>query len=385
MDRRDTVVADSSVIDNPYKNQYRGSALFLDANTVYDVRVTYTDEGFSESVQNVISTLDDNPLSSGNTYYVSTAGVDNPGGGSFEEPWQTIQYAADQLVAGDTVEIMPGTYDEQVNIPTSGTPANYITLRSYDINNKAIITNSPISLEGTIRIDNQSYIRVQDLIIHNTSDSQNGSCIYITGEAQQNIIDNCLLSSISDNWWAGGVVLYDGPSNTLIQQNQITTSIIGTNGPFGVLLNRTGGGTVIRSNSIIGGFYDGIGGAPNFNIEGGPYHDSDIHDNYIEGVVDDAIESEGGNINVRIWENEIRNPGTMGMGIGATIIGPLYIFRNTIQGHTDAAIKVGHESTGTTYIYHNTIYTDHVDGCGLADFAGAGIGNVISRNNIYQV
>ena len=73
----------------------------------------------------------------------------------------------------------------------------------------------------------------------------------------------------------------------------------------------------------------------------------------------------------------------MGLGIGSTIIGPLYLFRNTIHGFEDAAIKMGHQSTGVTYIYHNTIYTT-ASASGPADFAGGGIENVISRNNIYQ-
>jgi hypothetical protein len=280
---------------------------------------------------------------------------------------------------------MPGTYNEQVDISISGTLTDYITFTSHDPNNQAVITNAPHSLKGTIRIIGADYNRLQNLNINNTSYSERGSCVYISGNAQNNIIDNCSLSSVSDNWWAGGVVIYDGPANTLIQDNHISTTADGYDGPFGVLLYYVGGGTVIRNNTIIGGFFDGIGGAPNFSINGGPYHDADINDNYIEGVNGDGIESEGGNINVRIWGNEIRDPELMGIAIGATIIGPLHIFRNTIQEHLNGAIKMGHDSTGTTYIYHNTIFTTYYDACGPVDFAGPGVGNVISRNNIYQV
>ncbi|MGD9118880.1 MAG: hypothetical protein PVJ08_09175, partial [Dehalococcoidia bacterium] len=94
VDRRDTVISSGSNVENEYKNQYRGSVFFLEANTEYDIRVTYIDEGIAESVQDVIRTLDDNPLSSGNTYYVATTGDDDDRDGSMEEPWRTIQYAA---------------------------------------------------------------------------------------------------------------------------------------------------------------------------------------------------------------------------------------------------------------------------------------------------
>ena len=43
----------------------------------------------------------------GNVYYVATWGNDtNPG--TIEEPWRTIQRAADVMTAGDTVYIMGG-------------------------------------------------------------------------------------------------------------------------------------------------------------------------------------------------------------------------------------------------------------------------------------
>lgn len=45
----------------------------------------------------------------GTTYYVSPSGNDkNPG--TETQPWQTIQKAADTLVAGDTVYIKEGFY-----------------------------------------------------------------------------------------------------------------------------------------------------------------------------------------------------------------------------------------------------------------------------------
>jgi hypothetical protein len=149
-----------------------------------------------------------------------------------------------------------------------------------------------------------------------------------------------------------------------------------------------GGGHIIANNQITCSnrqIKDGIGGLRNSTYPGSLYRDSDIYDNYIEGVYDDAIESEGGNMNVRIWGNTVKDPYTVGLGIGSTIIGPLYIFRNIVTGFQDVAIKMGHESSGTTYIYHNTIYTTY-SANGPSDSAGyEGIGNVISRNNIYQV
>ena len=49
----------------------------------------------------------------GTTYYVSPSGSDTSPG-TETQPWQTIQKAADTLVAGDTVYIKAGTYPEKV-------------------------------------------------------------------------------------------------------------------------------------------------------------------------------------------------------------------------------------------------------------------------------
>lgn len=50
-------------------------------------------------------------LSYGKIYYVAKNGNDsNPGTES--QPWRTIQKAAETLVAGDTVYIKAGTYNE---------------------------------------------------------------------------------------------------------------------------------------------------------------------------------------------------------------------------------------------------------------------------------
>ena len=81
------------------------------------------------------------------------------------------------------------------------------------------------------------------------------------------------------------------------------------NGPQGITLINSKGGNIIRYNEIRStedhGFNDGIGGGSNYSFEGSPCRDSDIYGNIITNAWDDAIESEGANMNVRIWGNYI--------------------------------------------------------------------------------
>ena len=67
----------------------------------------------------------------GTTYYVATNGSDsNPG--TEQQPWRTIQHAAENVSAGDTVLVRGGVYNEHVATRASGNTSNgYITLSSY--------------------------------------------------------------------------------------------------------------------------------------------------------------------------------------------------------------------------------------------------------------
>ena len=65
-----------------------------------------------------------------NAYYVSPTGNDsNPG--TLNQPWRTIQKAANTLNPGETVYIRGGVYNEMVTLPKSGAPNQYITFRAY--------------------------------------------------------------------------------------------------------------------------------------------------------------------------------------------------------------------------------------------------------------
>ena len=63
------------------------------------------------------------------TYYVSPSGS-NSNPGTQEQPWQTIQYAVDKTVPGDTVIVGDGVYRETVIITRSGNPEAYIVLKA---------------------------------------------------------------------------------------------------------------------------------------------------------------------------------------------------------------------------------------------------------------
>jgi hypothetical protein len=214
------------------------------------------------------------------------------------------------------------------------------------------------------------------------------------------------VSSGSDS----GIYAETDAGHLVIQRNLIEYPRSGANdwetghpsGPQAISLINSRGGNVIRYNTIRStddhGFNDGIGGASNYSFEGSPNRDSDIYGNLVSNCWDDAIESEGANMNVRIWSNYIHHT-FVHVATAATAMGPLYVFRNVFGesriSHQDSSggmmIKTGMNylnvngekvSTGLGYrfIFHNTALQPNG---GLDVFSNHELHNAVSRNNIF--
>lgn len=372
-DRRDNLVQYNEngpdiEIPNPYKDQFRGVIFGLTANTEYEVRVTYSDpDGITGpgSATATTTTRNDNPQLDGVTYYVSPTGDDIINDGSFGHPWLTIQRAADAVAAGDTVRVMPGTYSGGIDITASGTPTEYITFESFNFNNKAVVTGGSwnFRLMG-------SYIRLRGFDLRSPvgDPAANVAVGWEDGPTvSDNIIEDCIITDPPpDVWGSAGVLLRDS-KNTLIQRNIIQTTEVEARGSsYGIFFWGTGvhGGNVIRNNQIIsrGTFRDSIGGGGNFGIENGPGPNSFIYGNYCYGSYDDGIESEGGNMNVAIFNNTIEaypdgpeeTHMIAGIAMASVVVGPFYAVRNTFISPRQTAFKAGSSSYGSAYIYHNT-------------------------------
>lgn len=166
-------------------------------------------------------------------------------------------------------------------------------------------------------------------------------------------------------------------------------------GPQGISFYESAGGNVVRYNEIVTtedhGFNDGIGGGANFSRTGNLHRDSDVYGNLIAGCWDDAIECEGGNLNVRIWGNHL-DRFYNGIATASTTRGPLYVFRNvwatSRRSHSDpiggAAIKTGERGEfggGRRFVFHNTALQPR----GVSDAFSSHVNpNCVTRNNIFD-
>jgi parallel beta-helix repeat protein len=103
-----------------------------------------------------------------NGYFVAK---DNPGGcndswpGTEDQPWCTIQHAADTLNEGETVYIKEGTYNEKISLHRSGSEGKYITFQNYG-DDEVIVDGTGVGgdeWDGVITSIGNSYIIIQGL------------------------------------------------------------------------------------------------------------------------------------------------------------------------------------------------------------------------------
>ncbi|MBA3707595.1 MAG: right-handed parallel beta-helix repeat-containing protein [Planctomycetes bacterium] len=146
-------------------------------------------------------------------------------------------------------------------------------------------------------------------------------------------------------------------------------------------------------------FNDVMGGAFNAGYRGFPGADSDIYGNYIANCWDDGIEAEGGDQNVRIWNNYIENI-MIPIADAACSIGPLYVWRN-VSGRSYSPpgsewnlthggfMKMGFADnekwmTGYMYIFNNTVFQPKGEGADALGGSSRIIKHCVTRNNIFQ-
>ncbi len=174
-------------------------------------------------------------------------------------------------------------------------------------------------------------------------------------------------------------------------------------GPQAIVFWESEGNHVFRFNECWSDkdhyFNDGLGAGENGSYRGFPGADSDIYGNYIANCWDDGIEAEGGDQNVRIWNNYLEEV-LIPIANAPVSIGPLYVWRN-ISGHCYSPpgsswdmthgpfMKMGYADgekwmTGHMYVFNNTVFQDNLGASGLGD-GGRVIKHCTTRNNILHL
>jgi hypothetical protein len=128
----------------------------------------------------------------------------------------------------------------------------------------------------------------------------------------------------------------------------------------GVGMYSTGaeGSFVVKGNVFSAGFRDCIGDGGESWGDG--FRDnSDIINNNVTGCKDDGIQMEGEDVNLRIGGNFVdANLGYSTIAMAAHLVGPVYVYRNTLYQHGQAGYcgKLYEGSQGYAFFIHNTCH-----------------------------
>ena len=116
-------------------------------------------------------------------YYVDGTNGNDDWPGTESQPWKTINKAAQTMVAGDTVLVRAGTYNERIYPANSGNSSNWITYKPYP-SETAIIDGNGYSISptgGLFHLNNADYIIIDGFGLNDVHGSTvGGAAIYAT-------------------------------------------------------------------------------------------------------------------------------------------------------------------------------------------------------------
>jgi len=263
------------------------------------------------------------------TYYVSPTGNDSAMG-SKQAPWQKLQQAANEVVAGDTVEVEPGDYAGFVmgwDNPQNGTAAAPITWNAQP--GVTIVSRNDKTADG-IDLEYCSYIVINGFNVSNAGGSITRAGIRAAGESEGDIIehnnaDGCgewgiftafansalILDNVASNSQTQhGIYVSNSSDNDVVEGNTVWG-----NHECGIQFNgdASQGGDGIMKNALIEDniIYDnGTGGGSAINCDGvqnSRIVNNLLYDNHASGISLYQIDGGGPSINNIVVNNTIIN------------------------------------------------------------------------------
>lgn len=359
-----TIIVDGSPLNLDY---WAASAMFLDSGQTYQFHLVLTDPDGGGADQIITastrSMLAADPA--GRQLFVAPGG--GGGVGSQASPFLGLQTAADAAQPGDVFHVAPGTYSP-FQIKTSGTPGHPIVFTGPEGGGAVVDganTDRGIVTLGDYDVD-LGFVIVENLVIRNGAwgvDAQNTHDILLSHNTITDV-DNGVLNRRGDN----------KEYNQTISDNIIQGRLPwpGTGIPEEEGIDLRGTGNVVAFNRL-----RNFGDCISVNPFTGPSYGNDVTGNDISYCVDDGIEIDANQSNVRVWRNRVMNS-RMGVSVQPIRGGPAYIFRNETFNLESDPIKMHNQTTGFLVIHNSGA----MDGNAQSD-DGAMWRNATFRDNLF--
>lgn len=256
------------------------------------------------------------------TYYVSNSGNNSNNGESIDSAFATLQYAADNVLAGDSVLVLPGDYAGFDLRGVDGTEVNPIVFKalgdSVRITDNNSRTDDGINLEGPdwVVIDGFTVIGVprngirlvtaEHIVIKNNTCLNNSRGIF-TGFVEDVVIENNLCAY---SWDEHGIYHSNSGDNPVIRYN-----ICHHNNSCGIHMNGdlSMGGDGLITGAIVEGnvvYENGDAGGSGINCSGvadSRIFNNLLYQNHASGISLYKGGSAQGSYNTKVYNNTIIN------------------------------------------------------------------------------
>ncbi|MBO4595758.1 MAG: glycoside hydrolase family 88 protein [Bacteroidales bacterium] len=240
---------------------------------------------------------------------------------------------------------------------------------------EGMVFKGPQNHEGAIKIAKSKGVRVQNCEM------------YDFGRVAPHLFDNWGRPTDAKGKrvnYDGAIQIKQGCSEIVVERCYIHDSAGRSNswryahpvGTEAIMMYRPDHSTVIRYNDFVGSdlhrFNDCVESNGNFSEDGGFNRDADIYGNFMIFANDDCIELDGGQRNVRCFDNRFEGS-LVGCSIQGCMVSPSFVFDNVLSGlgeefgSVGKGIKTGsgkHGAEARTYIYNNMWF----NGCNGYDY-----------------
>ncbi len=323
-------------------NSLGASALFVEPGTKYEIRATITDPdgGAATAVATKRTRTVPRADPGGRLRYV----VPGSGGGSGSagNPYQGLQTAADAATPGDIFSVAAGVYTP-FELTTSGVGGSPIVFRGPDAGTARIDGGGTDRGVVTLGQFDQilGHVIIEGLTIEDGAwgiDAQNTRNIVI----QDNLIRDVDFGVYNrrGNAWERNQTVCDN-----VVEGRVAWPGQGIPSERGIDLR--GYGNVVCHNEV-----HNFGDCVSIQPATGPSYGNDVYGNDAYFCVDDGIEVDYNQANVRVYRNRVTNA-RMGVSVQPMRGGPGYIFRNELFNLESKPIKMHNDTTGF-FIVHNT-------------------------------
>ncbi len=340
------------------------SVVHLEDGADYDLRVTLSDPDGGGATEMLDATTLSVPVAAPRIRHVVPG--DGGGSGTSVNPFRGLQAAADAAAPGDTFEVAAGRY-APFQVTTSGTAGAPIAFRGPG-DGSAVVdgdgTDRGVVTIGEFDITT-AFVIVEGLTITDGAwgiDAQNTQDIVVTG------------NDVTDVSY--GII--NRRSNDLERRQTICNNRVvgrtpwpGTGIPDEQGIDLRGWGNTVCHNQV-----RSFGDCISLEPQHGPSFGNDVYGNDVSHCVDDGIEIDYNQANVRVWSNRVTNA-RMGVSVQPIYGGPAYIFRNEFFNLESSPIKLNNDPAGV-FVAHNT---GVMHGNGLS--SSTAWSHTVFRNNLF--